>query len=75
MKSKEAISDDDMTKLNEYFMKIMHSRPSTHNLQQMVLFYIIFYFGRCGRENLCKMTKQTFQLAKDTEGREYIITS
>ena len=47
--------------------------PSAKRLQEFVLFNIIYYCGRRGRENLRNMTKKTFEIKKDHDGREYIV--
>ena len=72
IESKEAITDDDMIKLNEHFTRNMLSKPNAQNLQLMMIFYIIFQFGRRSRENLRKMKKNTFQLGKDPDGRQFV---
>jgi hypothetical protein len=41
-------------------------------LQQKVWMDIMLYLIRRGRENLCKMTKQTFSVGKDAAGQTYI---
>ena len=37
-----------------------------------MLFNIIYYGGRRGRENLRNMTQGTYEIAKDPDGRRYI---
>ena len=71
--SKIPISDPDFSKLSSYFQDSMRGPPNPKKLQELVLFNIIFYGGRRGRENLRQMTKETFQIKKDHDGREYII--
>ena len=36
------------------------------------MFYIIYFTGRRGRENLRTMTKKTFQIGEDPDGRKFI---
>ena len=72
-KSKLAISDPYYSKLTTYFLNNMRGEPSAKKLQEFVLFNIIYYCGRCGRENLRSMTKDTFSIKKDTDNREYIV--
>ena len=72
-KSKVAISDPDYEKLTEYFLNKMRGPPDAKNLQEFVLFNIIYYCGRRGRENLRSMTKSTFAIQKDHDGREFIV--
>ena len=70
--SKEPITDPDMSKLSSYFTKKMNGPPNPKNLQDLVLFNIIYYGGRRGRENLRFMTKETFHIQKDHDGCKYI---
>ena len=72
-KSKAPINDADFKKLNGYFLEKMRGPPNAKNLQEFVLFNIIYYCGRRGRENLRIMTKHTFQIQQDPDGREFII--
>ena len=71
--SKVAISDADMRKLQAYFLRNMHAPPSAKNLQEFVLFNIIYYCGHRGHENLRQMTKDTFTINKDHDGCEFIV--
>ena len=50
----------------------MKSPPDAKSLQEMVLFYIIYYGGRRGRENLRHMTEDSFRVDEDSDGRKYI---
>ena len=59
---KDAITQEDMDKLSLHFQTSMKSKPNAANLQEIVLFNIIYYTGRRGRENLQKMTKDTFEI-------------
>ena len=47
---KQPINDADLTKLKNYFENNMAGPPSALCLQEIVLFNIIFYMGRRGRE-------------------------
>ena len=69
---KPPITDDDLQKLNKYFEQNMAGPPNAMLLQEMILFYIIFYMGRRGRENLRIMKKNTFEIGNDTNGLRYI---
>ena len=51
----------------------MRASPNAKRLQEFVLFNIIYYCGRRGRENLRNMTTKTFEIKKDHDGREYIV--
>ena len=69
---KEPISEQDLKKLKLYFERNMAGPPNATLLQEIVLFNIIFYMGRHGRENLRYMTKDTFAIEKDGNGVHYI---
>ena len=47
----------------------MEGPPDPKNLQQIVVFFIIYYLCRRGRENLRKMTKNTFAIATDSANK------
>lgn len=72
IKHKEIITQADLVKLNIYFEQNMDGPPNPKLLQEYVLFNIIYYMGRRGRENLRSMTKNTFKIATDEEGQRYI---
>ena len=57
---KKPIIPDDMTKLDQYFRQYM--RPSAKILQEVCLFNTLFYGCRRGRENLCSMETDTFEV-------------
>ena len=69
---KPSISDADLEKLMTYFEKNMAGPPNATLLQEIVLFNIIFYMGRRGRENLRVMMKDTYDITTDSDGRRYI---
>ena len=50
----------------------MAGPPNGTLLQEIVLFNIIFYMGRRGRENLRMMTKETFAIDQNSDGRRFI---
>lgn len=70
--SRPPIEEEDMHKLSEYFAANLSGPPHPQKLQEMVLFYIIYYMSRRGRQNLRTMTKETFAVTTDAAGREYI---
>ena len=72
IENKKAISDEDFQKLSDYFKHNMQENASPRNLQEIVLFNIIYYMGRRGREDLRYMTKKTFSINRDHDGRRYI---
>ena len=47
--------------------------PDPKHLQQNLLFYVIYYFCQCGRENLYEMTTDTFRLVTELDDTEYVI--
>ena len=55
------ISDEDMKKTGTYFNNFM-TNPNPALLQEPVLFHIIYFFCRHGKENLHEMTKNTFKV-------------
>ena len=65
-----------MDKIAVYFKKVMHGNPDPRTLQQIVLFHIIYYLCRRGRENLCRVNISTFALAINTAtNRVYVYIS
>ena len=69
---KETITEADFQKLKEYFSKNMAGPANGRSLQEIVLFNVIYQMGRRGRENLRPMTKNTFAVSIDSEGKKYI---
>ena len=67
---KPCISKEDLTKL--YEDKHVFSTDTPVGLQQKVFFEIVLYTCRRGRENLHGMTKDSFVVAKDGQGREFV---
>ena len=73
IQSKTPLSEMDLEKLTNYFLMHISGPPNPRKLQEVMLFNVIFYLCRRGRENLRPMTKSTFQVAFDeTSRREYI---
>ena len=71
--NKPPIEDADMKKIADYFTKIMRGPPNPKALLQIVVFNILYYLCRRGRENLRSMTKTTFGVQIDpNNGRKYI---
>ena len=62
-----------MSKLSSYFLLKMCGPLSAIHLQEFVLFNIIYYMGRRGRENLQSMKTDIFTIKKDADGHEYIV--
>ena len=70
--SKPPIEPEDLDKIAEYFKLNMKGTPNPTKLQEMLLFYIIYFGGRRGRENLRNMNKKTFEVKLDAKGDRYI---
>lgn len=67
VKHKDVIESQDMERLQDYFSRYME--PNAVILQQFVMFNIMFYMCRRGRENFASMTVDTFEV------REILISS
>ena len=66
---KKPINEEDLTKFFQYFKENMSKAPNAKNLQEILLFYIIYFTGRRGRENLRTMTKK---IGQDPDERKFI---
>ena len=72
-KSYPPITEIDMECISEYFnYDHMHS-PDPKCLQRHLLFYIVYFFCRRGRENLYAMRQDTFALKTKPTGIQYVI--
>ena len=67
-----AIKEADLKALSLYFENNMIAPPNAANLQEMVLFNLIYYSGHRGHENLHKMTPKMFGILSDADGHKYI---
>ena len=71
--SKAALTELDMERLMNYFLTHMNGPPNPRKLQELMIFNIIFYLCRRGRENLRVMKKTTFMVGFDEAcGRKYV---
>lgn len=70
--SRPPIEEDDMKKISAYFAEHLNGPPNPEKLLEMALFSIIYYMCRRGRQNLRKMTKDTYKIASDSAGHKYI---
>lgn len=70
--SKPPIEPEDLQQLSTYFANNIAGPPNADKLQEVMLFNIIYYMGRRGRQNLRKMTKDTFAVSTDASGKQYI---
>jgi hypothetical protein len=65
------ITDSDMEKLHQhYFVPHLHSSP--YVLQDKVWFDLAYYFARRGKEGLRNLTKDSFQVKKNADGKKYV---
>ncbi len=72
-KSFPVIHDDDLKRLAVYFAQdFMTQKIDTRKLQQAVIFYIMFYTCRRGRENLYTMKPDSFKIFVEPDGSYYI---
>ena len=72
-KSTPVIITEDLQKIYSYFNHDIMNSPDPKKLQQCLIFYIIYYFCRRGRENLYTMTKDTFDISTDpSSGRRFV---
>ncbi len=64
-----------MIKLGDYFYQDFSADQefSPKKLQQAVMFSLMYFTCRRGRENLHEMTPQTYKLFQDGDGLEYIM--
>ena len=72
-KPTKVISDPDLERIAEYFNHDYMNKPEPRRLQQNVIFNIIYYFCRRGRENLYSMMQTTFKVVVEPDGTEYMI--
>lgn len=70
--SRPPIEEDDMKKISTYFEQYLAGPPNPEKLMEMALFSIIYYMCRRGRQNLRKMTKETYEIKSDPSGRKFI---
>ena len=74
-KSYPPITDIDLECIAEYFCHDHVINPDPRCLQQNIIFYIIYFFCRHGRENLYDMKKNTFKVIIEPDGTEYVVQS
>ena len=71
-KSYPKIKYEDLERISNYFLHDIMNKPDPRRVQRCVLFYIIYFFCRRGRENLYEMQQGTFEIGTDPDGRQYI---
>ena len=62
VKSTPVIIEEDLERLSTYFHHDIYNFPEPRKIQQCLIFYIIYFFCRRGRENLYNMTWDTFKI-------------
>ena len=72
-KSYPPITPIDLERIAEYFSHDHVTLPSPRKLQQNIIFYILYFFCRRGRENLHSMKTTTFRYICEPDGTEYFI--
>ena len=71
-KPRDSIEQEDMNKLfNQYFKPGMEV-TNTQVLVHKVFFDIVYYTGRCAKEGLRELTKNSFDVKNGSDGLEYI---
>ena len=68
-KHKEAVTDGDFLKMREH---LTNNLDSPKGLQDKVLFDLMYFFGRRGREGLRELRKDSFKFSEDGDGKEYV---
>lgn len=71
-KSYPPIKPQDLATLAAFFDHDVLNHPDPRKLQKCVLFYIIYFFCRRGRENIYDMTIDTFQVETEADGVQYV---
>ena len=69
--STPTISDIDLERIAEYFSHD-HMSPDPKKLQQQMIFYVIYFFCRRGRENLYEMLQSTYTLVTNPDGTQFV---
>ena len=72
-KSTPVICPEDLQTIYKHFNHDIMNNPEPRKLQQCLIFYIIYYFCRRGRENLYTMTSETFKIDVDNStGKRFV---
>ena len=71
-KSYPPITDIDLERIAEYFCYDHMAKPDPKRLQQNLIFYIIYFFCRRGRENLYTMKRNNFKIVVQPDRLEYV---
>ena len=71
-KSTAVIAQEDLERLAIFFLHDVMNHPDPRKIQKCMIFYIIYFFCHCGRENLYNMQPDQFEIGTDPDGRQYI---
>ncbi len=68
------IPDEDMIKLGDYFEQDFSGKVLVNpwKLQQAVMFMVMYFTCRRGRENLYEMTPEMYKIYTDATGKKYV---
>lgn len=66
------IEPEDLAVVSEYFHHDIMNKPNPRTLQQNVLFNIIYFFCRRGRQNIHAFTQAHFEIGHDPDGTEFV---
>lgn len=74
-KSYPPIEPEDLTKTAEFFIHDVMNKPDPKKIQKCLLFNIIYFFCRRGRENIYDFTHDMFALQTDPDGTQFVYQS
>lgn len=66
------IEEDDLARLAAYFDHDFMNNPDPKKVQRCLLFYIIYWFCRRGRENLHAFTVDQFKIGTEADGTQFV---
>jgi hypothetical protein len=72
VEGKKIISEEDLQSIGDFMNHDYMNQPNPKKIQQAVLFYILYFFCRRGRENLHEMNKLTFEVVTEPSGEQYV---
>lgn len=71
-KSYPPIEESDMSLLAQFFDHDYMNNPDPRRIQKCLIFYIIYFFCRRGRENIYDFTVDTFQVETEYDGLQFV---
>ena len=72
-RSYSPITEIDLERIAEYFAHDHMNDVNPKKLQQQVIFNIIYFFCRRGRENLYDMMQNTFTILTEPDGKQIVV--